>query len=1006
MKYTKEDEEDAVYFGNCFRKNQIKEGRIYFERKIRRTVWAALFSTPLFGKKIKEHYISASIYECRLALIHGKWNKKKAKMKFILNFFKGFLKNHPALKAEILHNLGELYFYLGDFQKAIHYTEQAKEIKENCKKKYTREEELKPNLIALGQSSIVIGKGYWRRGNFSEALLHYFEAIFYYFLANNKKESYLSSRALCLIGQVYIDLNELSKAKKFLERAIKTLKEFLPDDHHYLGAAYNELGRCYLLEYKDYIEAKKYFNSAQKILDGSFKDISHRYKASVLGNIAELYWEMAKDALEQSFSIEEKKILLSNFQAELEIRKEAFKGRSHPSVAKAFNKISKVHYELNNYQKAVENANYALEEAIPKFRAKKIFDVPSIKSIKTVQSLSILLQSLEYKGRAFIEMVKIQSQGQLNEEELLRGWKILKRALDVIDEIRDNFFSDESRLVWNKEARSVIELSIEILYQLRKKAIELGNKREEKIWNEKIFQIFQKSKASLLLESIQNPSKKRILRSLEKEDNHNPLQNIERKIFENSPFNIIEKDFNKLTRFLKNRRKNLESELDRIKEDVQYLEQGHLQKDNSETIPNLTLENLWNEFDNKHEEGLIVSYLVGEENLYAILISGKWKSFNIIKLHYNEKIDGRPRLRRIIKEIVEVFNEYQGDFRGIDSNSKKEFIGNKDQELKLLLSINGLYEFLIAPLSFGDAKRLYIIPDDFLTFLPFGILSPKINSFPEFHYHQLEYLVKKYKISYHASIAILYFNHRALQPNEENFINENLINGKKHEKAFPPRKLLSVSTGTLIDGHFKREVNQTLEDGVRKVAKILGINEDRRHHIILKRNLLTKKRIIMEMGRANVIHFLAHSKAKEEDRNNISLILQEIFDKKRDKKIWTLLNQEEIAKCSINAELVLLNTCRGGGGKLAEGEGSMALNRAFLRAGCRNIYFNFFRIKTGIAIDMASLFIEKLWKDEMCYVDALHHCKLEQIKQPETAHPAFWAAPAFIGDQMGKLTLK
>ena len=97
----------------------------------------------------------------------------------------------------------------------------------------------------------------------------------------------------------------------------------------------------------------------------------------------------------------------------------------------------------------------------------------------------------------------------------------------------------------------------------------------------------------------------------------------------------------------------------------------------------------------------------------------------------------------------------------------------------------------------------------------------------------------------------------------------------------------------------------------------------------------------------------------------------------------------------MNTDLVVLSSCSSGIGALQKGEGMMAINRAFLYAGVRNIIFTQFDIPDKSSSELVVSLFEAVLKEED-YVAALRKAKLQLMKN-SIKSPKDWAGYALIG---------
>jgi len=104
----------------------------------------------------------------------------------------------------------------------------------------------------------------------------------------------------------------------------------------------------------------------------------------------------------------------------------------------------------------------------------------------------------------------------------------------------------------------------------------------------------------------------------------------------------------------------------------------------------------------------------------------------------------------------------------------------------------------------------------------------------------------------------------------------------------------------------------------------------------------------------------------------------------------------QIYHAHLGADLVLLSACRTGLGKIALGEGTMSLSRAFQAAGCPATVMSLWEVRDDATAELMRLFLENIHlgqdKDE-----ALTNAKRTYLQTAPDAFPYFWAGFVLTG---------
>ena len=144
---------------------------------------------------------------------------------------------------------------------------------------------------------------------------------------------------LHMLGWVYNNMGEYSKALSSCERSLEIRKVALPPNHPDLAKSYNNIGNVH----SDMGEYSKALSSYERSLEIRKVALppNHRLLANSYNNIAAVYNRMGEYS--KAFS---------SYERSLEIRKVALPP-NHPDLATSYNNIGSVHYNMGEYSKAL-----------------------------------------------------------------------------------------------------------------------------------------------------------------------------------------------------------------------------------------------------------------------------------------------------------------------------------------------------------------------------------------------------------------------------------------------------------------------------------------------------------------------------------------------------------------------------------------------------------------------------------------------------------------------------
>jgi CHAT domain-containing protein len=293
-----------------------------------------------------------------------------------------------------------------------------------------------------------------------------------------------------------------------------------------------------------------------------------------------------------------------------------------------------------------------------------------------------------------------------------------------------------------------------------------------------------------------------------------------------------------------------------------------------------------------------------------------------------------------------------------------------------------LYNILVKPVeTYTKNKRLVIVPDELLSFLPFEALIDSRNINGRTSYRNLNYLIHKYIISYGIS-STLYFRE---SPD---------IQGERIRKlsAFAPVYDKPINTADILirTRQYYRDKLYPIpgvKDEVNSISKIIDCD--------IFEGVHATERIFKDTARYyDLLHLSMHTIINNTNPMFSKLAFTEVNDSIED----GLLNTHEIYNMNINARLAVLSSCSSGEGILKKGEGVMSLARAFMYAGCPSIVMTLWVVEDKSSIRLMTEFYKEIAKG-MPKDKALRNSKLKFIEEENLtrAHPFYWSSYICVG---------
>ncbi|HWJ90856.1 MAG TPA: CHAT domain-containing tetratricopeptide repeat protein [Flavisolibacter sp.] len=307
------------------------------------------------------------------------------------------------------------------------------------------------------------------------------------------------------------------------------------------------------------------------------------------------------------------------------------------------------------------------------------------------------------------------------------------------------------------------------------------------------------------------------------------------------------------------------------------------------------------------------------------------------------------------------FNGYQiplySDFRKDLHNFVRSLHENPDRMVPDTL-VQRLSAVLLGNFIPEQEKRVIIIPDDELNYLPFEALI-----------HNGNYLIEEHSIQYQFSTALL----KTENTDFRNF----------STAAFAPFAHQRISAGGLVFPELPSSF-----DEIHALEGSRYVNND-----------ASKQAFLDHFDEHEILHLATHAVAGDSSGSPSFIVFAPASSSS---KGAYLLYAREIYDLTLRkTRLVILSACETGYGKLVRGEGVMSLSRAFAYAGCPDIITSLWK-----ADDEATAFLTKkihAYLKKGLPVDvALQKAKLDYLNSanihPRKKLPSYWAHLVFIGN--------
>lgn len=799
---------------------------------------------------------------------------------------------------------GEIYIELGYFNQALKILDHVANLFE--------EENHAEELAKIHRS---ISRIYQRKKDFTTAEEYIRKSISIYDTLgpqnlNNKVYS------LHQMGNVFKDGGKYEESIKWFEQAI-ALKKSISGSPNYdiclstlnVGKAYSAMG--------EYEKSLDIYQKTWKMFDQVMGDKHPRY--------IELWLSMGNCYLDNGQLENAHDLFLRSYN----LAKEKIPERGYDRVISCLN-LARTTQDID---KSLLLCQEGLWEVSRQFEPRNIGDNPLPQD---AFSEFYMLRLLEEKASLFQQKYK---KTQL-EKELKLALQTYRAASDLVDYSRQSFFTESAKQFLVKRARLIYENGTQV-------AFELFEKTNNNKYTEIAFQMMEKSRSLILLESLQSEAASKIAKIPDSLDLRRQQFRIDLLELE-TQFSRVKKDdtdAQKLNNEIFSTKKNQRLFEEKLATDFSVISQIQAQLDL------LTITEIQTKLS---PEETLLEFLITDEGLFILKISDRKVDF------FKQPHDANLEAKTI-------------DFIGLVNNNQLANQQGGGQELfqKFIKQGYDLYQNIFEFALNGNEQKLILIPDLYMNYLPFELLLSK-NDFnqEEVNYADLPYLFSESSIRYSFSANLQF----------QDFI------PKKHNQkilAFAPRyegnsnPILSSRGGFLSLAQTSKEV-ESITRMINGVSKIGDTANEK-----------SFKALASDYG---ILHLAMHAYTNEESPMLSGFIFSENEDEEDD-----VLHVYELYGMKLNAQLAVLSACNTGSGKFEKGEGVMSLARGFRQAGVSNIVMSLWQADDESTRTIMEFFYAYL-KTGMKKDDALRNAKLDFLKKNYKTFPHYWSAFVLMGD--------
>jgi CHAT domain-containing protein/tetratricopeptide (TPR) repeat protein len=922
-------------------------------------------------------------------------------------------------EAVTLNNLGNAYSALGEYQKAFESFLQSIPIRRevgdtkgeiaslvNLGMAYNKAEEKQLALEALNQALSVAKKSgdkdyessalnnlgfvYSSLGEKRTAIEYYKQALE---IRHELGLKNAEGSTLINIGANYVDLGEMQKAIEYLTRAV-TLKHEA-NDRGGKAIALNNLASAFESVGAPQI-ALDYYNQSLTIRR-ELKD--RRGEASVLNNLGALYERIGD--LQKA---------VDYYNQALPLRRAA---KDTSGEASTLNNMSSAYLDLGDKQKALELATQALElqrkvgdkrgEGRALYQTGLVYqrmgDIQNALNFYN-QALELMRYTLDRRAEAkTVYQLALLEQARNNFSE---ATKLVRQSLTIAESVRNNIGSQSMRQSYFAAVQNSYELLVDLLIQQHKQT---GSNS----FLEEAFQTNESARARSLLEML-NESKADIRQGVDAN-----LLKRERELQ-----NQLNAKSDKLMNLLKdeNAKEQIEAlrgEIDSIQTKLQAIEveiKSASPRYAALTKPApLKLKDVQSEV--LDADTALLEYALGSTRSYVFVVTNN--SISAIEL------PKRAEIEKAVRDVNELLKARNKTIKFETVEEKQERVAKADQELPEAMATLSNMITNTATNSLNK-KRLLIVPDGILQYVPFAALSTNNgqrttdNGQPLTINHEivtlpsassLAVLRRELKDRKPAPKTLAVLADPVFDTSDERFKTLSAKNQNYKVEFVATNKTRSADDFTDLT-RSANEAGLSDEDSrggfrlsrlpfTRKEADSISslVNEkDRKEALDFAAN--RENALNPELSQYRIIHFATHGFVSSTHPELSGIVLSLVNEKGESQNGF--LRARDAYNLKLPAELVVLSGCQTGLGKEIRGEGIVGLTRGFMYAGAARVAVSLWDVNDEATSELMIRFYRGMLKDKLSPSAALRQAQVSMMKDKRWSSPYYWASFVLQGE--------
>jgi CHAT domain-containing protein/Tfp pilus assembly protein PilF len=958
--------------------------------------------------------LSARNYEMKTLIYLGVVNERRQKIQRFIELYAQALPiarelGHRRFESASLNGIGWGWSLLGEYRKAIEYYQPALTIRQSL----GIGRETAQTLTAIALSYTEIGEANLALNAYQQSLP----------LARDSGDKVQQAFALNSMALLHIRLNEHQQALNLLQESLALWRE--TDNRYGEASALNLMGMAYSNLF-DMQSALSYYTQSIELAEKT----DDRYSAAqTLNNLGIQYWRLQD--YDQALACYERAL---RFWREIGNR---------AAESRTLNNIGLLHCEKGETDKSLELFKTALGErvngkylrtdasllnnmALSHLRRGLIKQAPEEfqRALELYQqALPLIRENRDMRLEAIALRGKAEAHLMLNQSELAR--KEIDQAVAIAEKVRTEIAGPEYRILSQPWMTSLYKTQIHVLMQLHQENPPAGYdslalRTSEQLRLRTLLELLSGSRIELSqgIDPGNLTRLKELQLKFESAENRR-AQALSRKQAEKLA--EIEKEMEELLR----QRDLLDAQI----------RAGHPQYAALKAPEPLSPVEIQRQL--LDDETILLEYLLGQERSYLWLVTTD--SIGSYRLPKTQKIE-QAALR--VQELLTSRNQPP------DGETLKEKHARQTrQKAEFDQASRELSQMILGPVAGKlGKKRLLIVGDRILQYIPFGVLpEPEMGGqgdgetgrrgdgetggkgrhrpvaqSPHLPVAFIPLIANHEVVTLPSASVLATLRHirtgRSAAPHALAVLADPVFGGEdervslsartKVKSIQEPDQIGSAGSGAAIAKIVTDVERSAADSGVQVFRRLLFSRQEAE---AITGSLQTPERLKAldfaadrrlalsgKLGEYRILHFATHGLLNNKTPALSGLVFSLVDE--QGQPINGFLRLHEIYNLKLNADLVVLSGCQTALGQEVSGEGLIGLTRGFMHAGAPRVVASLWNVNDQATANLMKLFYERILKDGLRPAAALRAAQISMWKTEPNAVPYRWGAFILQGD--------